>query len=653
MAAQSLSSLLQRASIDDHEEVLQSCNAALSKSKADLHAQHIKAVALIKLDRYEDCLRVFEEAGDGLKKRAALEYAYALYKSGQLDPAIEVVSRVAGERGALHLEAQASYRSEKFRRAAEIYEELSKGEASLSNEENDLRINSWATDAQLQWKGYPEFVRHSRPMRDDLEAFETVYNAACLSIAKGEFQQGQVLLTRAKELCRTSEDLTPEDRAAELLPIAVQQLYVLLRQGKSEEAQSVLEEISVSDISELSTKKIAQTNITLARGTTTTNPFALYKALHEIPESSDSDKLFEYQDNLATGNSYSADLLVQKYDGIIRSTSKALAQSAYPSTEPRANLLSVYNAAAHARGETGTKALKRILSALDKRPKDLGLALTAVQLYVGAGNTTSAITTLERTLQLLDESISEQDKAVRFSPGLLSILVSLYKLEGRKVQIRTELAKAATYWQSQATEPPASLLRAAGASLLHSSDHSDLAKAGDLFKSLYQKDTTDQFAVAGYVASQATLDYSKVEAQVDTLPSVADLISGVNVASLENAGISPSSAANAAAAAAMAGARKRSAKDKEQRAAKRVRKDRLPKDYDPSKKPDPERWLPLRDRSTYRPKGRKGKQRAAERTQGGVVNEKAEESPAPPTQKAQGGGGGGSSSKKNKKKGKR
>ncbi|GCB23541.1 signal recognition particle subunit SRP72 [Aspergillus awamori] len=652
MAAQSLSSLLQRATIDDHEEVLQSCNAALAKSKSDLHAQHIKAVALLKLDRYEDCLRVFEEAGDGLKKRAALEYAYALYKCGQLDPAIEVVSRVAGERGALHLEAQASYRSEKFRRAAEIYEELSKDDASLSNEENDLRINSWATDAQLQWKGYPQFVRHNRPMRDDLEAFETVYNAACLSIAKGEFQQGQVLLTRAKELCRTSEDLTPEDRAAELLPIAVQQLYVLLRQGKSEEAQSVLEEISVSDIPELSTKKIAQTNITLARGTTTTNPFALYKALHEIPDSTDSDKLFEYQDNLATGNSYAADLLVQKYDGIIRSTSKALAQAAYPSTEPRANLLSVYNAAAHARGETGTKALKRILSALDKRPKDLGLALTAVQLYVGAGNTTSAITTLERTLQLLDESISEQDKAVRFNPGLLSILVSLYKLEGRKVQIRTELAKAATYWQAQAAEPPASLLRAAGASLLHSSDRSDLAKAGDLFKSLYQKDTTDQFAVAGYVASQATLDYSKVEAQVDTLPSVADLISGVNIASLENAGISPSSAANAAAAAAMAGARKRSAKDKEGRATKRVRKDRLPKDYDPSKTPDPERWLPLRDRSSYRPKGRKGKQRAAERTQGGVVNEKAEESPAPPTQKAQGGGGGGSS-KKNKKKGKR
>lgn len=49
------------------------------------------------------------------------------------------------------------------------------------------------------------------------------------------------------ELCRTSEDLTPEDRAAELLPIAVQQLYVLIKQGKSEEAESILEEMTVKE----------------------------------------------------------------------------------------------------------------------------------------------------------------------------------------------------------------------------------------------------------------------------------------------------------------------------------------------------------------------------------------------------------------------
>jgi signal recognition particle subunit SRP72 len=106
MVAQSLASLLQRASIDDHEEVLQSCNAVLTKSKSDLQAQHMKVVALLKLDRYDEALRTFEAGGDALKKSAGLEYAYASYKCGKLEQATEAVTRTASGRGADHLEAQ-------------------------------------------------------------------------------------------------------------------------------------------------------------------------------------------------------------------------------------------------------------------------------------------------------------------------------------------------------------------------------------------------------------------------------------------------------------------------------------------------------------------------------------------------------------------
>jgi len=473
-------------------------------------------------------------------------------------------------------------------------------------------------------------------------------------------------MTGIAELCRTSEDLTPEDKAEELLPISVQQLYVLIRQGKSAEAESVMQEISIDryemvhsildcltdsgSIAERSTKKIAQNNITVARGTPE-NPFLLHKALHQSPDTTNADKLFDYQNNIIMNNSHSADLLAQKYDGIIRSASKTLSHSSYPSIESRTNLLSVYSAAAHARGQTDTKALKQILPLLERRPKDIGLLLTAVQHYVNAGNTTSAITTLEKSLQLLEDSISEQDQDVRYAPGLLGVLISLYRREGRRIPVRTELAKAAAHWQARAiAERPTTLLRAAGTSLLHSSDPSDLKTAGDLFKNLYQNDSTDRFAVAGYVASQAPLDYTKIESQVDTLPSVDDLISDIDIAALEQSGITPSSSSTAAAIA-MAGARKRPSDGKTEKATKkRVRQSRLPKEYDASKAPDPERWLPLKDRSSYRPKGRKNKQRAADRMQGGVVGERAEESPAgqPKVQTS----GGGASSKK-KKKGKR
>ena len=75
----------------------------------------------------------------------------------------------------------------------------------------------------------------------------------------------------------------------------------------------------------------------------------------------------------------------------------------------------------------------------------------------------------------------------------------------------------------------------------------------------------------------------------------------------------------------------------------------MPKDFDPNKKMDPERWLPIRDRSTYRPKGKKGKKRAEGLTQGGAVAEEKAPAQQQGGQQKPGGGGG---AKKKKGKGK-
>lgn len=106
----SLSALLKRSNITDHEEVIKACNVALKQSKGDILATHVKAVALLKLDRFDDALRLYDEGGDAIKKRGQLEYAYALYKIGELENARKLVQ---GEksRGARHIEAQAVWRS--------------------------------------------------------------------------------------------------------------------------------------------------------------------------------------------------------------------------------------------------------------------------------------------------------------------------------------------------------------------------------------------------------------------------------------------------------------------------------------------------------------------------------------------------------------
>src|SRR5271154_1285941 len=273
----SLSALLQKASLDDHQELLKASNAALKKSKSDLVAQHVKVVALIKLDRFEECMHFLEESGSILQERAQLEHAYALYKVGRLEEAAKIASGIGGHKGAQYVEAQARYRIEDFSRAAELYKALAvKPEPG---EEFDLRVNRGAINAQQQWAGMGEAQDYRRPGREDLEAFETAYNAACGSIARGELGQAEILLKRAKELCRHSEDLSPEAKVEELLPICVQQVYVLQRLGRVSEADEIASEIQVDNISDLSTRKIAQSNL-LILPSHSANCFVAHKLFH-------------------------------------------------------------------------------------------------------------------------------------------------------------------------------------------------------------------------------------------------------------------------------------------------------------------------------------------------------------------------------------
>ena len=55
------------------------------------------------------------------------------------------------------------------------------------------------------------------------------------------------LANREADLCNESEDLSDEEKRAELLPITVQQVYVLSRLQKVEEAAELCSEISLAE----------------------------------------------------------------------------------------------------------------------------------------------------------------------------------------------------------------------------------------------------------------------------------------------------------------------------------------------------------------------------------------------------------------------
>lgn len=102
-----LSALLQKATIDDHEEILKACNGALKTSRNDPELLHTRVVALLKLERYEDALKALDEQQDRLKGRTQFEKAYSLYKIGHYEDAKATAKSIVSDRGVKHVEAQA------------------------------------------------------------------------------------------------------------------------------------------------------------------------------------------------------------------------------------------------------------------------------------------------------------------------------------------------------------------------------------------------------------------------------------------------------------------------------------------------------------------------------------------------------------------
>jgi signal recognition particle subunit SRP72 len=89
-----------------------------------------------------------------------------------------------------------AYRSEDFEQAAKVYKQLAS--QPVTEEAYDIKINAGAVDAQLEWTGQGDLAQRKKPSREDLEVFETAYNAACGSISRGELAQGEICLKRAK-----------------------------------------------------------------------------------------------------------------------------------------------------------------------------------------------------------------------------------------------------------------------------------------------------------------------------------------------------------------------------------------------------------------------------------------------------------------------
>ena len=89
------------------------------KDSDDPDILRCKVVALIKLERYHDALNLCTSIGDG---GLNFEYAYSLYRTGQLDKAF--IACQYDQDNFNHLKAMLLYRLERFNDAIKLYSRL-------------------------------------------------------------------------------------------------------------------------------------------------------------------------------------------------------------------------------------------------------------------------------------------------------------------------------------------------------------------------------------------------------------------------------------------------------------------------------------------------------------------------------------------------
>ena len=262
-------------------------------------------------------------------------------------------------------------------------------------------------------------------------------------------------------------------------------------------------------------------------------------------------------------------------------------------------------AAVHVKEKKVQKAEEVLSQYAEKHPENSkGVLLALAQIAANANH-----------FQLAADSLSKIPD-IQHMPATVATLVALKERLGDSNAAASVLDSAIQWWKNSMTEDnklDLFMRVAAEFKLSHGRDE----EACLLYEELVKSHGSIE-ALAGLVVTSARTNVEKAEQYEKKLKPLPGL-KGVNVESLEKT----------------SGARHVEGPQdmkvdvpeevKKQKAKKRKRKPRYPKGFDPANPgppPDPERWLPRRERSSYRPK-RKDKRAQVRGSQGAVTRETA------------------------------
>lgn len=587
----------------EYEQAVKIADQVLTIAPGDEDAIRCKIVALIKSDAIDKALSAIQ-AYEGLCDLKFYQ-AYCLYRQNKLQEALESLNDQERSPMTLQLESQILYRLGKMDTCMVTYEKLQK----FKIDSLDLKTNIIAALISAGRSSEVQGMMDSLKVKSS-SSFELAYNTACSLIEKKQFSEAEQQLLSARRIGQEmlmDEDYADDEIETELAPISVQLAYIQQLLGNNKEAIEAYIAIINRNLADASSLAVATNNLIALRGTKDASNSL--RKLDRFIEKADGSKLFKLASGLDFKLSqrqresiYSNRLLLLLHANRIEQAQELV--SALSSIFPDSLMPIILQAAVLVREKKISKAEEMLAQFASKfSVKPMPILLARAQIAAAAGH-----------LQIATESLSMIDDICHM-PATVATVVSLKERLNDFSGAASVLDSAVQWWKNSMAEDNklnVIMPEAASFKLIHGKEQ----EAFQLYEELVKNHGSTE-ALVGLVKAAARTDLAKAELYEKRLVELPGL-KGINVEILEKT----SGAKHVEGV--TEGKKEVLEEAKKAKTKKRKRKPRYPKGFDPANPgppPDPERWLPKRERSSFRPK-RKDKRGQVRGSQGAVVREK-------------------------------
>ncbi|KAL9423750.1 hypothetical protein AB3S75_035773 [Citrus x aurantiifolia] len=588
----------------EFEQAVKVADQVLSTNSSDEDAMRCKVVALIKADNIDDALSTIQSSQKFTFDFNYLK-AYCLYRQNRLDEALESLKIQENNPATMLLKSQILYRSGEMDACVEFYQKLQKSKI------DSLEINFVAGLISAGRASEVQKTLDSLRVKAT-SSFELAYNTACSLAEMNKYTEAEQLLLTARRIGQetlTDDNFAEDDIEIELAPIAVQLAYVQQLLGNTQEAFGAYTDIIKRNLADESSFAVAVNNLVALKGPKDVNDSL--KKLDRIKEKDMQNfqlarvldlKLSPKQREAIYANRVLLLLHANKMD-----QARELV-AALPDMFPDSVMPLLLQAAVLVRENKAGKAEELLGQFAEKLPDKSKIILLARAQVAAAAN--HPFIAAESLAKIPD---------IQHMPATVATLVALKERAGDIDGAAAVLDSAIKWWLNAMTEDnklSVIMQEAASFKLRHGREED----ASHLFEELVKTHGSIE-ALVGLVTTSAHVDVDKAESYEKRLKPLPGL-NGVDVDSLEK-----TSGAKHVESASYFEVNEAhgEGKNKDKAKKKRKRKPRYPKGFDPANPgppPDPERWLPKRERSSYRPR-RKDKRAAQVRgSQGAVVREK-------------------------------